>query len=159
MIERHLVNHSRAGSNIEVDHRRPRCFRRCCLCKDSPFQPWPECQDRDGDGQDKQANSEAELDSGVTTLVHGGSSRAACAVISKTKSGVNGVHESKTARPLAVTVAGPTAHRVSTESPIRPPSNWPRTSSILSAHASTEELIAAARAPWSRAERRAPRPY
>ena len=99
-----------AGSNIEVDHRRPRCFRRCCLCKDSPFQPWPECQDRDGDGQDKQANSEAELDSGVTTLVHGGSSRAACAVISKTKSGVNGVHESKTARPLAVTVAGPTAH-------------------------------------------------
>ncbi len=153
LIGRHFHHHLTPSRTVELDHRRSRGLRSRGLGKHPSLRPGPECQDGERRREEENSHRQTEFHSRMTPIVQGGDSLVACAVMSMTKSRVNGVQATNTAWPVALTTTGPTPHDATTESPIRPPSNWRRTSSILWRHSSSDELIAPARAPL--VERRA----
>jgi hypothetical protein len=123
MIGCHVDNHDRTRRRVEVDDCRPGRLCRGRLGEDASLRPGPEGENGERNREEQEPNRQTELHGSVTTIVHGGNSRVAWAVISTGKPEENGVQPTNTARPVAVMTEPPTSQVTVTPSPIRPPSS------------------------------------
>lgn len=117
-----------AAAGVQLDNRHAGSLRRCRLGEYPPLRPRAERGDHQRHREQQQTNPQGELDGSVARISHGIGSIAASADTDTSKSAVSGVHDSNRAVAVAVISRSPDRQPITTESPIRPPSNWLSTS-------------------------------